>query len=86
MADFIYEKPFQIEKDSTRYTLLTKEYVKIVESDGRRILKVDPRGLELLAKKAVSDLSFFLRTSHLEKLAGYLTIRKPQTMTGLLLT
>ena len=68
MADFIYEKPFQIEKDSTRYTLLTKEYVKIVESDGRRILKVDPRGLKLLAKKAVSDLSFFLRTSHLEKL------------------
>ena len=68
MADFIYEKPFQIDKDSTQYTLLTKEYVKIVESDGRRILKVDPRGLELLAKKAVSDLSFFLRTSHLEKL------------------
>jgi fumarate hydratase class I len=68
MADFIYEKPFQIEKDTTGYTLLTKEYVKIVESDGRRILKVDPRGLELLAKKAVSDLSFFLRTSHLEKL------------------
>ncbi|MCX6261346.1 MAG: fumarate hydratase, partial [Bacteroidia bacterium] len=68
MADFIYEKPFQIEKDTTNYRLLTNEFVKIVESDGRKILKVDPRGLELLAKKAVSDLSFYLRTSHLEKL------------------
>jgi fumarate hydratase class I len=68
MADFIYEKPFQIEKDPTNYILLTNEYVKIVEADGRRILKIDPKGLELLAKKAVSDLSFYLRTSHLEKL------------------
>jgi hypothetical protein len=27
MADFIYEKPFQIEKDPTNYRLLTKDYV-----------------------------------------------------------
>jgi fumarate hydratase class I len=69
MPDFIYENPFQIEKDTTKYRLLTKEYVKTVEIDGKKILKVDPQGLELLAKTAVSDISFFLRTSHLEKLA-----------------
>ena len=68
MAEFIYEKPFQIEKDTTRYSLLTKDYVKVIETDGRKILKIDPEGLELVARKAVSDLSFFLRTSHLEKL------------------
>jgi fumarate hydratase, class I len=68
MADFSYEKPFQLEKDPTNYRLLTNEYVKTVESDGRKILKVDPHGLEFLAKKAVSDLSFYLRTAHLEKL------------------
>ena len=72
MADFIYEKPFQIEKDSTNYRLLTKEHVKVVDEGGRKILKVDPKGLELLAKEAVSDLSFFLRTSHLEKVAKIL--------------
>ncbi len=72
MAEFIYEKPFQIEKDTTRYRLLSKDYVKVVVADGRKILKIDPRGLELLAKTAVSDLSFFLRTSHLEKLASIL--------------
>jgi fumarate hydratase class I len=68
MADFIYEKPFQIEKDPTSYRLLTREYIKLVETDGRQILKVEPGGLELIARTAVSDLSFYLRTSHLEKL------------------
>jgi fumarate hydratase class I len=72
MADFIYEKPFQIEKDSTTYRLLTHEYVKVVEEGGRKILKVDPKALVLLAKEAVSDLSFYLRTAHLEKLAAIL--------------
>jgi fumarate hydratase, class I len=72
MADFIYEKPFQMESDSTNYRLLTKKYVNFVEEAGRKILKIDPQGLVLLAKEAVSDLSFYLRTSHLEKLAAIL--------------
>ena len=36
MAEFIYEKPFQIEKDSTTYRLLTKDYVKVVEEGGQK--------------------------------------------------
>jgi fumarate hydratase class I len=72
MAEFIYEKPFPVEKDNTCYRLLTKNFVKLIEAGGEKILKVDPLGLELLAKTAVSDLSFFLRTSHLEKLAAIL--------------
>jgi fumarate hydratase, class I len=72
MAEFNYEKPFQIERDSTNYRLLTKKYVKVTETAGKKILQVDPEGLELLAKEAVSDISFFLRTSHLEKLAAIL--------------
>src|SRR5664280_3775706 len=72
MKEFIYEKPIQLGKDTTRYKLLTKEYVKVVEEGGRKILTIDPKGLEMLAKEAVSDLSFYLRTSHLEKLAAIL--------------
>jgi fumarate hydratase class I len=72
MNEFIYEKLFQIQKDETKYRLLTKEYVKVIEAAGRRILQVDPMGLELLAKEAVFDLSFYLRTAHLEKLAKIL--------------
>lgn len=68
MADFIYENPFQIEKDTTNYRLLTKDFVKVVEVDGIKIIKVDPRGLELLAKEAIADVSFLMRPVHLAKI------------------
>ncbi len=69
MAEFIYEKPFQVQKDTTVYRKLTSDYVKVIDQGGRKVLKVDPAALEMLAKEAVSDVSFFLRTAHLEKLA-----------------
>ena len=72
MADFIYQEPYPIEKDTTEYELLTTDYVKVVECDGRKILKVDPKGLELLSKRAYSDVSFYLRPAHLQKLANIL--------------
>ncbi len=68
MADFIYEKPFQISEDRTEYRLVSSEYVKLIKQDGREILQLDPEGLELLAKEAINDVSFFMRSSHLEKL------------------
>jgi fumarate hydratase class I len=72
MAEFFYEKPFQVQRDKTIYKLLTKDYVKLIDEGDRMILRVDPEGLEILARKAVSDLSFYLRTSHLEKLSAIL--------------
>ena len=72
MSDFFYQEPFPIEKDNTEYRLLTKDYVSVVEFDGRKILKIDPKGLELLSEEAMTDVSFFLRTAHLEKLAKIL--------------
>ncbi len=72
MSDFIYQEPFPIERDTTEYRLLTKDYVHVVECDGRRILKIDPAGLELLAREAYNDVSFYLRASHLEKLSKIL--------------
>jgi fumarate hydratase class I len=72
MPEFRYENPVQLSVDDTRYRLLTKDFVETTIIDGKKILKVDPGGLELLAREAVSDLSFYLRTSHLEKLAKIL--------------
>src|SRR5665648_590315 len=72
MAEFVYQKPFPIKKDTTTYRLLTKEFVSTVEFEGRKILKVAPEGLELLAKEAFADVSFYLRAAHLEKLAKIL--------------
>jgi len=72
MSDFFYQEPFPIEKDNTEYRLITKDYVSVVEFDGRKILKIDPKGLELLSEEAMTDVSFFLRAAHLEKLAKIL--------------
>lgn len=68
MTEFKYQKPFPISKDETTYRLITKEYVSTVEFDGRKILKIDPKGLEVLAKEAFTDVSFYLRPKHLQKL------------------
>ncbi|PIF01999.1 MAG: fumarate hydratase [Draconibacterium sp.] len=70
MAEVIYQKPFPIKKDNTPYRLLTDEYVSVTECQGRKILKVDPKGLELLAREAFKDVSFYLRPGHLQKLAN----------------
>ena len=72
MAEFIYQEPFPLSEDTTEYRLLTKDYVETVECDGRRILKVAPEGLELLAREAIADVSFYLRASHLQKLTRIL--------------
>lgn len=55
--------------DTTEYRLLTKDYVKVEQCCGRKILRIAPEGLTMLAREAFLDVSFFLRTSHLEKLA-----------------
>jgi len=68
MADFSYQTMFPKGEDNTEYRLLTKDYVSTIEVDGRTILKVDPKGLELMAKEAVADVSFFLRSAHLQGL------------------
>ena len=72
MAEFKYQEPFPIQKDSTEYRLLTKDYVKTIEVEGRKILKIQKEGLELLAREAYADVSFYLRASHLQKLANIL--------------
>ncbi|MBO7522442.1 MAG: fumarate hydratase, partial [Bacteroidales bacterium] len=72
MADFIYEKTFQHGEDTTKYRLLTKDYVSVSSFEGREILKIDPKGLEFLAKEAVADVSFYLRESHLKQVASIL--------------
>ena len=46
MAEFKYQEPFPVEGDTTEYRLLTKNYVKTIECDGRKILKVEKEGLE----------------------------------------
>ena len=70
--DFIYQDPYPILKDETQYRKITSDFVKVEQLAEREILSIDPKGLELLAQEAMRDVSFMLRTSHLEKLSAIL--------------
>jgi len=72
MPEFSYQDPFPLGKDTTRFRLLTKEYVSTTKFDGKEILKVEPEGLAYLAHQALRDVSFLLRPEHLEKVASIL--------------
>jgi fumarate hydratase class I len=73
MADFFYQDPYPLLRDNTEYRKVTSDYVKVEKLGDREILTVDPKGLELLAQEAMTDVSFYLRTSHLEKLNAILS-------------
>lgn len=72
MSEFKYQKPFPLQGDNTKYTKISSDYVSTINVDGREILKVEPKALELLAERAMEDVSFYLRTAHLEKVAKIL--------------
>ena len=72
MSEFFYQEPFPIQRDTTEYRKISDDYVTVENYGEREILKVDPKGLELLAQEAMADVSFYLRTAHLEKLRAIL--------------
>lgn len=72
MSQFVFQDPFPLGKDETKYRLLTKDYVSVTPFEGKQILKVDPEGLAYLARSAMRDVSFMLRPAHLEKVAAIL--------------
>ncbi len=69
---FHYQKQFPVGKDQTNYRLLTDEFVETVEFQGEPVLKVDPKALTYLAQTAMKEISFKLRTEHIEKVAAIL--------------
>ncbi len=73
MAEFVYQDPFPLGKDETKYRLLTKDYVSVSSFEGKDVLKVDPEGLTVLANQAMRDVSFLLRPEHNEMVAKILS-------------
>ncbi len=71
-SQFFYQDPFPLGEDTTKYRLLTKEHVSVTEFEGKKILKVNPAGLTLLANQAFHDINFYLRTEHLQQVAAIL--------------
>ena len=74
MADFTYQEPFPLGKDRTKYLKIegSETFVSTDRFNDREILKIDPEGLTILAKAAMKNVSFLLRSAHNEQVARIL--------------
>lgn len=70
MKEFEYHEMFPLKDDTTEYRLLTNEYVSLDKFKGKDILSIDPKGITLIAEQAFEDVSFLLRSPHLESLSN----------------
>ena len=70
---FVYQEMFPMGEDTTKYRLLTKDYVSVSEFEGKPILKIEKEGLTAMANAAFRDVSFLLRRAHNEQVAKILS-------------
>jgi fumarate hydratase class I len=68
----LWQDPFPLAPDDTQYRLLTTDLVSLGRFDDQEILKVSPDALSLVAREALRDVSFLMRTRHLEQVAAIL--------------
>jgi fumarate hydratase class I len=69
---FAYSNPFPHGEDTTKYRLITSEYVRKDTFAGKPVLIVAPEALSLLAREAMRDVSFLLRPKHQRQVAAIL--------------
>ena len=69
---FHYQELFPLGRDQTEYYLLTKEHVSVTKFEGEEILKIEKEALTKMAQAAMRDVSFLLRTEHIEQVAKIL--------------
>jgi len=70
---FKYQEPFPLGKDDTEYYLLADDVVSLAQFEGNEILKVEAQGLTKLARAAMHDCSFLLRSAHHQQVASILS-------------
>src|ERR1700746_1658521 len=72
MSDAAYHELFPLGADDTSYRKLTGDRVSVGSFEGRRIVKVAPEALTLLAAQAFIDSAHLLRPGHLAQLRAIL--------------
>jgi fumarate hydratase, class I len=72
MSESTYHELFPLGADEAPYRKLTSDYVSIGDFEGRRIIKVMPEALTLLAAQAFADSAHLLRPGHLASLSAIL--------------
>lgn len=69
---FNYAPLFPLSKGNIPYKKLTDKYVSTIEVEGKKVLKVAPEALTLLANQAMIDIAHLLRPAHLQQLSNIL--------------
>ncbi len=74
MVDFTYQEPFPLDKDTARYRKIegSESFVRTERCNDREILQIAPEGLSVLAREAMKNVSFLLRSAHNEQVAKVL--------------
>lgn len=71
MSDFIYQDPFPLGKDQTEYRHIagSEHYISREKVQNREVVVIQPEGLRELARLAMYEVSFFLRSEHNQSVA-----------------
>jgi len=74
MKEFVYQDPFPLDHDSTRYRRIdgSERFVGQDHFRDRDILVIEPEGLRELARMAMHEINYFLRPAHTRSLAAIL--------------
>src|ERR1700682_2075090 len=72
MSEAAYHELFPLGADEAPYRKLTGDHVSVGSFEGRRIVKVAPEALTLLAAQAFIDSAHLLRPGHLAQLRAIL--------------
>ncbi len=74
VADFVYQDPFALDKDTTSFRLLpdSGKYISLASFAGQEIVQVAPEAITLLASQAMREVSFLLRPAHNRQVAKIL--------------
>ena len=72
MADFHFQKLFELGPDKTPYRKLSGDHVRVERWGKRELLVVETAALRLLAQTAMHDVSFYLRPAHQQQVAAIL--------------
>jgi fumarate hydratase class I len=72
--EFVYQDPFPLGPDTTPYHRLegSEKYVRVDRFGDDEVLRIRPEALTVLTREAMRDVSFMLRPSHNEQVAGIL--------------
>jgi len=72
MVEFSFQPMFPLAHDDTPFRLLTRDGLGSFTAQGRKFLTIEPEILTRLAREAMRDIAFLLRSSHLRQLRAIL--------------